>query len=84
MITIINQHMKVFDAFSGEQIPGVTRSDTGTMMLKIQIRNQAGQVIRSIDREQNHFVRVNNDAPESVRREFSILTDPQYRPLPLV
>lgn len=81
MITPLGQYIKAFNAFTHDQIPGGYESDTGAMTVKI--RMGTGQFALTQVRSVNHYVRVNDDAPDDVKRQYPVFVNPLFAPPPL-
>lgn len=76
MIVMLNQHIRAFNAFTGAPIPGVVKANTDTMTLTIGL--VGGPVISSRSRVQNFYLRVADDAPDDVKRQYPLFVDPQF------
>lgn len=81
MIVMLNEHIRAYNAFTGEPIPGVAKANTDTMTLTVGL--PGGPVISSRARQMNFYLRVADDAPDDVKRQYPLFVDPQFAAPPL-
>lgn len=76
MIVLLGPYVKAYDGFTGYPVPGAVKANTDTMTLTIALGG--GPVVSSRARQMNFVVRVEPDAPDEVKRQYPVFTNPLF------
>ncbi len=80
IVKLAHPQIRAFNAFTHNQIPGVTEVDFATLTVTMALNTPPGGVARSSRRKLNFYLRVDNDAPDDVKRLYPRFVDPSFAP----
>ncbi len=83
IVSLNSPHIKAYNPHTGTVYPGVTEADTNTMTLLMPLLMQPGGVATFKHRNVNFYLKVDDDAPDDVKRQHWRFVDPQFRVYPL-
>lgn len=83
IVTLNSPHIRAYNAFTHNPIPGVTEADTDTMTLLMPLAVAPNAVARVKRMKLNFYLKVADDAPDEIKRQHSQFVDPQFRVYPV-
>lgn len=82
IVKLLHPQIKAYNAFTHNQIPGVSEADTDALIVTLTLGG--GPVATTRRRSQNFYLKVDNDAPDEIKRLYPRFVDPQFAPPPEV